>query len=265
VTIDGVIHSATGRVVGVHGHDESGLLTISAHHVVGADGLRSRIARAVEAPIIEERGDNGATHYAYFAGDWPAMEYYLADGAFAGVFPTNNGEACVWVCSPRADALRIRQAHDSIDAAFMTMIGGASRELRDRLANVLRTSTVHGMIGMPNHIRRPFGRGWALVGDAGYHRDAITGHGITDAFRDAELLATALHFVLRGAASEAAALCSYQAQRDQQLREVFEITNELATFPPVHRFMDLQKQLSAAIDTQAGILAARPSERLLAA
>ena len=45
---------------------------------------------------------------------------------------------------------------------------------------------------MPNYFRKPFGPGWALVGDAGYNKDFITAQGIHDAFRDAELCATAL-------------------------------------------------------------------------
>jgi flavin-dependent dehydrogenase len=46
--------------------------------------------------------------------------------------------------------------------------------------------------GAPGFMRRPFGPGWALVGDAGYFKDPLTAHGITDALRDAELLARAV-------------------------------------------------------------------------
>ena len=118
---------------------------------------------------------------------------------------------------------------------------------------------------MPNHIRKPVGPGWALVGDAGYHRDAITGHGISDAFRDAELLATALDLVLCGDADERPALSGYHSTRDEQLREIFEITCELTTYPSPDRFMELQKQLGVAVDTQAAILAALPLPQLAAA
>ncbi len=83
---------------------------LSARFVVGADGLGSRIARSVDAPFTEVRtAGSGATHYAYFAGEWPAMEYHLGDRLFAGVFPTNDGEACVWVCSPADEARRVRR------------------------------------------------------------------------------------------------------------------------------------------------------------
>jgi flavin-dependent dehydrogenase len=118
---------------------------------------------------------------------------------------------------------------------------------------------------MPNQIRQAFGPGWTLVGDAGYHRDAVTGYGISDAFRDAEFLAVALDHALGADAEETAALTLYQQQRDQALREIFEITCHLASYPAVPAFIELQKQLSAAIDKQAEVLAARPvpGERLL--
>jgi 2-polyprenyl-6-methoxyphenol hydroxylase-like FAD-dependent oxidoreductase len=113
------------------------------------------------------------------------------------------------------------------------------------------------MLRMPNHLRRAHGPGWALVGDAGYHRDAVTGHGLSDAYRDAELLAVALDRVLRGRADESTDLAAYQRQRDRALREVFELTCALAAYPPVPEFVELQKQLSRALDAEAGELAAR--------
>ncbi len=50
-----------------------------------------------------------------------------------------------------------------------------------------------------------------------------------------------------------------------QLREIFEITCELVTFPPADRFVELQRQLGSAIDAQAELLAARPMPALVAA
>ena len=267
VTVDGVRRADDGRITGVRGRTAAGApLEIAARFVVGADGLRSRIARSVDAPLTEQRGAGGAGHYSYFAGDWPAMEYHLGERLFAGVFPTNNGEACIWVCSPADDALRQRRSHETIEDAFHTMLRAAAPDVSDRIAtNATRTSPVRGVIGMPNQIRRPVGPGWALVGDAGYHRDAITGHGISDAFRDADLLAAALDSILRGEADEAIALSGYHAERDSQLREIFEITCALSNFPAADRFIELQRQLNAAIDIQAAALAARPDPWLATA
>ena len=125
---------------------------------------------------------------------------------------------------------------------------------------------MQGVLRQPNQLRQAWGPGWALVGDAGYHRDAITAHGISDAFRDAELLAVAVDRALGAGVEGTMALAPYQRQRDQALREIFEITCRLAAFPAVPAFIELQKQLSAANDKEATALAARPvpGERLLA-
>lgn len=258
-TVTGVLHDRNGRVVGVTGRDDDGPFDVRARFVVGADGLRSRVARSVGAPVIEQRASHSATHYAYFAGNWPAMEYHIGARSFAGVFPTNDGAACVWVCAPDDWALEHRRSHRDITDAFHAMVAATSPNLAERLrADTVATSTARGMMSIPNQIRQPFGDGWALVGDAGYHRDAITGHGISDAFRDAELLAVALDRALRDPAGELEALECYATERERMLREIFEITCELSTMPPLPRFVELQKQLGVAIDRLAGELAERP-------
>ena len=69
--------------------------------------------------------------------------------------------------------------------------------------------------------------GLALVGDAGYHRDAVTGHGISDAFRDAELLAGAIDTSLRCPPLERSALAAYEQERDRLAARIFELTVDL--------------------------------------
>ncbi|HYY77858.1 MAG TPA: NAD(P)/FAD-dependent oxidoreductase [Actinomycetes bacterium] len=260
VTVDGVRRDGRGRVVGVHGHDSAGApVEIAARHVVGADGLRSRVARSVEAAFDEVRLAGGAAQYAYYAGiPWDGIEFFVAPRSFAGVFPTHDGQACIWVCTPAADAHAVRRRARSRVEAFGELLGRSAPQLAERLRHAHRTSPVQGVLRQPNQLRRAFGPGWALVGDAGYYRDAITAHGISDALRDAELLAVALDQALGAADEGAAALARYQQQRDQALREVFEVTCRLAAYPPVPAFIELQKQLGGAIDKQAAALAARP-------
>ncbi|HKE52308.1 MAG TPA: FAD-dependent monooxygenase [Actinomycetes bacterium] len=268
VEIDGVCRDDAGRAIGVYGHDRSGAeLEMAARFVVGADGLGSRVARWVGADVIEQRGDQSAAQYAYFDGvPWPAIELIAANRALAGVFPTHHGEACIWVCTPTADARAARRLAPSRPEAFAVLLQRAAPELADRLRTGRRTSPVTGMLRAPNLLRRAHGPGWALVGDAGYHRDPVTGHGLSDAYRDAELLAGALDAALRGDLDETDALAGYQRQRDQALREVFDLTCALAKYPPVPEFVELQKRLGQAIDAGAAELAARPlpGERELA-
>ncbi len=266
--VTGVRLDDAGRAVGVYGQDRTGApMQIDARFVVGADGLGSTVARSVGAEVIEHRGDNGAVQYAYFGGlPWHGIELIVADRALAGVFPTHRGEACIWIGTPSADARAARRRAASRTEAFTAQLRLAAPELAGRLRAGRRTSAVTGMLRLPNQLRRAHGRGWALVGDAGYHRDAVTGYGLSDAYRDAELLAVALDQAVRGRTDESTALAGYQRQRDDALREVFELTCALAAYPPVSEFVDLQKQLSKAIDTEAAEVAARPvpGERELA-
>jgi flavin-dependent dehydrogenase len=259
VTVTGIRHEA-GRVVGVAARDRAGNpLEIDARFVVGADGLRSRVARSVGASVDVAGHSNGAAHYAYYAGPiWNGTEYFVTEGALAGVFPTNDGEACIWVCSPSDRAEQSRRRAASLPQAFDEMLNEAAPELATRLRGARRTSGVRGTLRLPNHVRQAFGPGWALVGDAGYHRDAITGHGISDAFRDSELLAVALDRALRREVSDGAALAGYQRQRNEAVREIFDITCALAEYPPVAEFVALQKRLSRAIQSEAGSLATWP-------
>jgi flavin-dependent dehydrogenase len=268
VTVTGVRRDGRGRVVGVSGHDRAGApVELGARWVVGADGLGSRVARSVGAAITEAGPAGGAVQYAYYAGiPWRGIEFFVAERSFAGVFPTHDGQACIWVCTPAADAKAVRRRTRSRVEAFDQLLERSAPQLAERLRQARRTSPVQGMLRQPNQLRQAFGPGWALVGDAGYYRDAITAYGISDAFRDAELLAVALDQALGADAEEATALAAYQQQRDQALAEIFELTCRRAAYPPVPAFIELQKQLGAAIDREAAALAARPvpGERVLA-
>jgi 2-polyprenyl-6-methoxyphenol hydroxylase-like FAD-dependent oxidoreductase len=87
-------------------------------------------------------------------------------------------------------------------------------------------------MALANFFRKPYGPGWALVGDAGYTKDFITSQGIADAFRDAELCATALDETFSGARPYDVAMGSYQTTRDEQVLPMYEFTTELATLAP---------------------------------
>jgi flavin-dependent dehydrogenase len=255
VTITGVTRDA-GRVTGVTGHQGGAEVRLPATVVVGADGAASRIARAVDAPFLQEGPAHGAVHYSYFGRqDWDGFEFHVAEGIMAGVFPTHGGEANVWACTPAATT-RLSAAERVED--FLALVATASPELADRARGAERTAGVRGAIGLPNHVRRAWGPGWALVGDAGLHRDPITGHGMTDAFRDAELLARALHEVLAGERSEHAAGRLYHDLRHALSHELFDATVALSGFPPVDDFVDQQFRANAAMEAEARFLAALP-------
>jgi flavin-dependent dehydrogenase len=248
VSVHGVVTDDDGRVTGVTVTDVSGAVrTIGARIVIGADGVHSRIARAVGAAVIDERPSDGAGQYTYVTGfDSDVFEFHVADGLFAGVFPTHGGEANVWVCSP-ADVSVLSGRGDERIGKFLELVAAASPSLAERVRAGTITAPVRGAARYPNHVRQAFGPGWALVGDAGYHRDPITGHGITDAFRDAELLAEHLDD-----------LAAYAEERDRALAPIFDLTCRLGSYPPVDAFIALQKQLSVLLEHEADALANRP-------
>jgi len=246
----GVRRAGNGRVTGVYGRDRRGRdVELSARFVVGADGLHSRIARCVGAELVDRRPDGGTARYAYYTGlPWSGIEFYVADGALAGIFPTHDAEACVWVCTPATSD------RCDFDGELQRVVPDLARRLRDGR----RTSPISGMRRSPNHLRRAGGPGWALVGDAGFHRDPISAHGISDAFRDADLLAGCLDDALRGRVEEPVAMGAYERQRDAALADVFDLTCALGAYPPVSEFLDLMRQLGRAIDIEAAALAGRP-------
>ena len=174
------------------------------------------------------------------------------------MFPTHSGEANVWVCGP-ARTLGAPGSGADRDENFHALLRHTSPSLANRVQAGQQMAPVRGFDRMPNQLRQPVGPGWALVGDASYFRDAVTGHGISDAFRDAEFLARALDGVLLGETDEVAALGTYQAERDRNVADLFDLACRLASYPPLDEFIELQKRLSTAIENEAQMLAALPA------
>jgi flavin-dependent dehydrogenase len=251
-----------GRVDGVVVTDRrGGLRRIAARHVVGADGLRSTTARLIGAPVVRRFVADTTLFYAYVEGlDDRGIEFAVAAQGFAGVFPTHDGMSCVWLTRPTRLMDRLRAAGRERASAFAHELGSVDAELGDRVRRSPQISLVRGFVAAPNIIRQAVGPGWSLVGDAASFRDPITGHGITDAFRDAELLARAIDAALADPASEPDALASYAESQDAALEPIFRLTELLARFPEPAAFVDLQIRLSDALDEEARMLAGLPDQ-----
>jgi flavin-dependent dehydrogenase len=215
--------SDAGRVNGVVLEDESGRVhRVTAPVVVGADGLRSTVARLAGAQTYRAGRHASATLYGHWSGlDVDGYGWYFIPGLSAGAIPTNDGQVCVSLSMPAADftpRFAHRQEHAFRDAL--------SRVAPDLAAQIGRKghSALHGFPGIVGYFRRACGPGWALVGDAGYFKDPLTAHGITDALRDAELLASAID------AGSDAALADYQERRDAASADLFDMTDAIASF-----------------------------------
>ena len=231
-----------GEVTGIRGRARGGeSVTEQARIVIGADGLHSTVAKAVAVEPYHERPQYQAGYYSYWSGlpmDGRFEAYDRGDRAWAA-WPTNDDLTLVVVSWPIAQFEANRKVFESeyvksFDRApaFAERIRGARREER-----------VLGMT-VPGSFRKPFGRGWALVGDAGYIRDFITAQGISDAFRDAELCATAVDESLSGARDFDVAMEVYRTTRDQHVLPMFEFTCNFAMLAPPPPEM---KQLLGAV------------------
>jgi flavin-dependent dehydrogenase len=84
--------------------------------------------------------------------------------------------------------------------------------------------------GRPSYLREAAGRGWALVGDAGGFLDPLSTHGMTDALRDAHLLARAVAEHRQGEASEGSALAHYGHLRDEICAPLYRVMDQVAGY-----------------------------------
>ena len=206
------IRGADGRVIDV-----------TADLVVGADGVRSRVARILEAENDYEVPEAAAFIYGYWrALGLEGFHWFYEVGAAVGVIPTNDGETCVFASLPRGRFESGRR--DGLGGLYSDVLGDVSTDLARRLGESDGHGKLKAFAGTAGFLRRSAGPGWALVGDAGYFRDPITAHGITDALRDAELLTRA---VLDGGDG---ALARYQGARDELVRGLLDVTGQIASF-----------------------------------
>jgi len=222
VTMDGLVTDADGRVRGITAIAGGQRHTIEADLVVGADGLYSTVARHVGAEPVVTGRHAAAVLYSYWTGvnETNYRWVFRQDGSI-GTIPTNGG-TCVFVSVP-APQFKDRVRGNATEA-YHRLLHEVCPEFDARLEGATRVEAVHGFGGHPGFIKRSTGPGWALVGDAGYFKDPATAHGITDALRDAELLARA---VLTGTT---AAMEQFEATRLDLSRRLFDITDEIASF-----------------------------------
>ncbi len=219
-----------GRVEGIRGRARGGReVTERARLVVGADGLHSLVARAVGAPTYDAQPTLACGYYSYFA-DVPIDGLNIAYRADRVVIaaPTNDDLTLVAVAAPVAAFPAFRA---DIECAFVASLDQVPW-IAERVRLGRRTERWLGSGDLPNFFRKPYGPGWALVGDAGYHRDPIPARGISDAFRDAELLAEAIDAGFTGRLPLETALAGYERQRNEAARPTYEETLARAAFQP---------------------------------
>ena len=245
-TVTELIRDGADRVTGVRARNPgSGEMSFPASLTIGADGVRSTVATEAKAPIIWRGNTASAVLYRYFTGlPVRGYEWAYGEGAAAGLIPTNDA-TCLFVSATPARMRSLRSS--GAEHAFATLLASAAPAFVDRVAEARHASGLRGWGGLPGYLRRSWGNGWALVGDAGYFKDPITTHGMTDALRDAELLSNAIVALLSGC-PEASALAAYEGTRDRLSRDMFDVTEAVAAYDwNLDELRHLLREVSAAM------------------
>jgi 2-polyprenyl-6-methoxyphenol hydroxylase-like FAD-dependent oxidoreductase len=219
-----------GRVSGIRGHGGGGSGVVErARIVVGADGFRSLVAGAVGAEAYRERSEIAAGYYTYWSGvpTHGRFEAYDRPSRGFAVWPTNDDLTLVVVGWPYAEFETNKR---DVERHYLEAIDLAPA-FAERLRAGTREDRYYGM-AVPNFFRKPFGPGWALVGDAGYNKDFMTAQGISDAFRDVDLAVAALDAWLSGRRPFDEVMSAYQRARDEHVLPMYEFTCQFAAMQP---------------------------------
>jgi flavin-dependent dehydrogenase len=263
-TVEEILTDDDDAVTGVRGLSRGGVaVTERTQVVIGADGRHSLVAKAVGPGQYNERPSRCAMYYAYWSG--------LEVGGFATTMRAEHRRG--WAAAPTHDGLTMlgfgwpseefHRNRTDIEGNFFAAIE-LDPEFADRVRAATRESRFVGSAQLPGYFRKPFGPGWALVGDAGYHKNPITAMGINDAFRDAELLTRAVDDALSGRRIYEDAMGEYQLARDHEVGPVYDFTDDFAHLqPPPAEMQQLlaaisgnQDAMDAFISVQAGTLPA---------
>ena len=258
-TVSALLRDDDGRVTGVRVLDRSGTTAdLRAAITVGADGIRSTVADQAGAPFVRQGLSRSAILYRYYAdARATGYEWAYGVGGGSGLIPTNDGLTCVFVGTTPGRLRTLRR--DGTEHAFATLLAGIAPRLADRVTLAEPAGRMLGWAGAPGFVRHSWGPGWALVGDAGYFKDPITTHGMTDALRDAELLTNEILETLTGVVPEAVALARYQATRERLSSRLFEATEAVASYDwDLEQVRTLLRQVSSAMSDEVGHLQSVP-------
>ena len=238
-TVKELTRDESGRVNGITGVTRNGTpVTERARIVVGADGKHSMVAQSVQAPMYNERGKLCCNYYSYWSGvPLAGTELYVRERRMFVLDRTNDGLTMVGVVLPIGEFQRMRS---DLENQFMKELELNIPSAAERLRAGKREEPIRGSADMPNFFRKPYGAGWALVGDAGYNKDSITAQGITDSFKQAELLAEAIDAGFSGRRPLAEALAEYEQRRNEDAFPMYEMTCQLGALePPTAEMVEL--------------------------
>jgi 2-polyprenyl-6-methoxyphenol hydroxylase-like FAD-dependent oxidoreductase len=214
VRVTGLVTAEDGTVTGIEAKDDGGRdITETARVVIGADGLHSFVASATDPAVYMELSPLLCSYYSYWSGiETEGVETYFKPGAALLVFPTHHGQVNIGAAWPVA---RFPEVRKNVEQVFLETVRELAPGLADRVEAGERVEPYKGTRELPFYRRQPFGRGWALVGDAGSMIDSTLGLGMTKAFTEVDQLAIALDIALSGQEPFPRIMQQYQEARDR--------------------------------------------------
>ncbi|MEU6679783.1 NAD(P)/FAD-dependent oxidoreductase [Streptomyces sp. NPDC046853] len=227
------------RVVGVRYTTPGGVQTTErARLVVGADGMRSVVARKAGAQNVIEHPRLTCTYYSYWSGVPAHFELYDRPGRWIGVLPTNDDLTLLMAYFPQADFGQIRK---DVEPAYLDAFRTTAPELWERMQEGKREEQLYGTGHQENYFRKAYGPGWALVGDAVTHKDSITARGITEAFVQAQSLTDQIGQGLHDDAALKTALRRYENELSNEALNHYQGALNVAELKPEGRAEMLRK------------------------
>jgi 2-polyprenyl-6-methoxyphenol hydroxylase-like FAD-dependent oxidoreductase len=212
------------RVDGVTWRSQDGMQISTGKAVVGADGIRSSLAKWLQPNVEISEPVRRTMYYAYYAGlaalEGPAAEFHFRGDHLVYCFPCDGNLSLLAASLPISEFDEFRRdPQGRLDQELHSMV-----ELAPRIKRASRVSPVQGTGSIGGHLRVPFGDGWALVGDAGMAMDPWSGQGIDQATTHAVMLARHLDDFLSGREGWEAAMQAFHTERNDFSLKAFNRT-----------------------------------------
>jgi len=221
---------------------------IVARLVVGADGLRSRVAATAGVVRRAPLGPRAAlTFHLRSTGEREDARMVVFDDGYVGLAPVPGGRVNVGIVLGRSWFSQLRQTGGWTVAR--TILARLPLSEDAALAEGEPLDRVAGVTPLGHAVARRAGDSWLLVGDAAGFLDPFTGEGLHRAIVSATLAAESIDAVLRGQPS--AELAAYE--RDMRSR--------FATKDAVSRIVQAFLGRPALFEYAARRLAARSAVR----
>lgn len=211
------------RVVGIRAKQAGGVVVEErAPIVVGADGKGSLVAAQTRAPFQHVVPAECFVYYTYWSGLDTQFHSRIGDLEQVGFWPTHDGLTLTAVMQPRE---RYEEFRTDVEGNFRAVFKRIVPEVAEQMdTDGKPEEKFYGLRYPDNFYRQSAGAGWALVGDAGYHKDPLTGLGITDAFVQVEKLAAKIDAGLGGARRLDEAVAEYERERLVQTKGSYDFT-----------------------------------------